>query len=84
VEALPVLRPKGRDRLEVEQEDSVFVVRGERAEAAALKLGGAGDEALEELQDRLRRMGLEKLLRRAGARPGDRLRVGEVGLEWHG
>jgi GTP-binding protein len=81
---LPVLRPRGRDRLDVEQEGSVFVIRGEKAEQDALKLGEGGFEALDELQDRLRRQGLEKVLRRAGARPGDRLRVGEVELEWHG
>lgn len=84
VEALPVLHPRERDRLEVERDDGVFVVRGERAEEAALKLGEGGYEALDELQDRLRRMGLERVLRRAGARPGDKLRVGNVELEWHG
>jgi GTP-binding protein len=81
---LPVLRPRGRDRLEVEQEGGVFVIRGEKAEQDALKLGESGSEALDELQDRLRRQGLEKVLRRAGARPGDRLRVGAVDLEWQG
>ena len=81
---LPVLRPKGRDRLEVGQEDGVFVIHGEKAEQDALKLGEGGIEALDELQERLRRQGLERVLRRAGARPGDRLRVGDVELEWHG
>ncbi len=81
---LPVLRPRGRERLEIVQQDSVFVIHGERPEKDALKLGEGGSEALDELQDRLRRQGLEKVLRRAGARPGDRLRVGDVELEWHG
>jgi GTP-binding protein len=70
--------------LEVEQKGGVFVIRGEKAEQDALKLGESGSEALDELQDRLRRQGLEKVLRRAGARPGDRLRVGAVDLEWQG
>jgi GTP-binding protein len=83
-QALPVLRPQGRDRLDVQEDDGVFVVRGERAEQAALKLGEGGYEALDELQERLRRMGLERILRRAGAKPGDRLRVGAVELEWQG
>jgi GTPase len=82
--ALPVLRPRGRERLEVEQEDGVFVIRGLKAEQDAFKLGESGSEALDELQDRLRRRGLEKILRRAGARPGDKMRVGSVELEWHG
>jgi GTP-binding protein len=81
---LPVLHPKGRDRLEVEEEDGVFVVSGEKAEADAYKLGEGGYEALDELQNRLRRQGIERVLRRAGAHPGDKLRIGEVQLEWQG
>jgi GTPase len=81
---LPVLRPQERDRLEVFQDGDEYIVRGARAEEAALKLGASGDEALDELQQRLRRMGLERVLRRVGARPGDRIRVGDVQLEWHG
>jgi len=81
---LPVLRPRGRERLEVQREGGLFVVRGERAEVEALKLGEGGDEALDELRTRLRRMGLARVLQRAGARPGDRLRVGRVELEWQG
>ena len=82
---LPVLRPRGRERLDIEEvEEGVFEVRGARAEEDALKLGEGGYEALEELQDRLKRMGLEKGLRRAGARPGARVRVGGVQLEWYG
>jgi GTPase len=81
---LPVLRPQARDRIDVFEDDGVYVVRSDRAEEAALKLGEAGFEALDELQERLRGMGLERALRRVGARPGDRLRVGGVELEWHG
>jgi GTP-binding protein len=82
---LPVLRPRGRERLDiVEIEPGVFTVHSERAEEDALKLGEGGYEALEELQDRLKRMGLEKGLRRAGARPGALVRVGAVQLEWYG
>jgi GTP-binding protein len=83
-ERRPVLRPKERDRLEVVQDGDIYLVRGERAEEAALKLGESGYEALDELQDRLRRMGLERALRRIGARPGDVIRVGKVEMEWHG
>jgi Obg family GTPase CgtA-like protein len=34
------------------------------------------------LQDRLRRMGIERALARAGAREGDTVRVGPVELEY--
>ena len=82
---IPVLRPRGRERLDIEEvEEGVFEIRGERAEEDALKLGASGYEGLEELQDRLKHMGLEKGLRRAGARPGAHLRVGAVELEWYG
>ena len=81
---LPVLRPKERDRLEVAREDNVYVVKGQKAEEVAYKLGEGGDQALDELQERLRRMGLEKLMRRAGATPGVRMRVGGVETEWQG
>jgi GTP-binding protein len=84
VAPLPVLRPRARDRLEVALDDDVFVISGARAESAALRLGESGDEALDELQSRLGRMGLSRVMRRAGARPGDRIRVGDVELEWHG
>ena len=82
--ALPVLRPQARDRLEVVEDGDVYGISGVRAESAALRLGESGWEGLDELQDRLRRMGLAKAMRRVGARPGDRIRVGEVELEWHG
>lgn len=81
---LPVLKPRGEDRFDVEKRGNVFVVKGERAEQDALKLGEGGYEALDELQQRLRRRGLDRLLRRAGARPGDTIRVGAVELEWQG
>lgn len=82
---VPVLRPRGRQQLEVEVlDEGVFAVRGERAEKEALKLGEGGYEALDELRERLRRQGLDRVLKRAGAKPGDLLRVGDVELEWHG
>jgi Obg family GTPase CgtA-like protein len=60
------------------------VISGEKAEEDAYKLGEGGYEALDELQHRLRRRGIERVLRRAGAHPGDRLRIGAVELEWQG
>ena len=82
-----MLRPRGRDRIDVvQQEDGTFAILGNLAEREALKLGGSGEDALDELQDRLRKAGLERYLRRAGAKPGAVLHVGsgEVRLEWHG
>jgi GTP-binding protein len=81
---LPVIKPQPRDRLDVVLEDDVFVVNSRRAEEEALRLGETGYEGLDELQQRLRRMGLERAMRRAGGRPGDLVRVGDVEFEWHG
>ena len=81
---LPVLRPEPRDRLEVEAQDGVFIIRGKKAEQDAIKLGEGGYDALDELQGRLGRMGLSRAMRQAGASPGDHMRVGAVDLEWHG
>jgi GTP-binding protein len=85
---LPVLRPRGRDRIDVEaQEDGSYAILGDLAEREALKLGAGGEDALDELQDRLRKAGLERYLKRSGARPGAVLHVGAgdgVRLEWHG
>jgi GTP-binding protein len=83
-ETRPVLRPKERDRLEVVQDGDIYIVHGQRAEEAAEKLSEGGYEALDELQGRLRRMGLERAMRRVGARPGDTIRVGNVEMEWQG
>ena len=66
------------------EDGGIFVVNGDQALEAATKLGPGGDEALDELQDRLKRQGLDRLMRRAGARPGDVIRVGDVELEWVG
>ncbi len=81
---VPVLRPEPRDRLDLQVEDGVFVVRGRRAEEDAMKLAEGGWDAMDELQQRLRRMGLERLMRRAGAKAGDIVRVGDVEFEWYG
>jgi GTP-binding protein len=83
-ERLPVLRPAGRDRLDVVEDGGVYVITGEKAAESAAKLGAGGGEALDELQERLKRQGLDRLMRRAGARPGDPLRIGNVELEWTG
>ncbi len=48
------------------------------------RLGVDTEEARAEVLRRLRRVGLTRMLRRIGAKPGDRLRVGGRELEWPG
>lgn len=78
----PVLRPQPAQRVRVQKEDGVFVVRGEAPERAVAQLGVDPGEARVELARRLQRMGVHGALKRAGAKTGDRVRIGEAVLEW--
>ncbi len=66
----------------VRREDGVFVVEGERPVAAVEMLGVESEEARAVLRRRLARMGVLRALRRAGVRPGDRVRFGAVEITW--
>lgn len=66
----------------VRREDGVFIVEGERPVAAVEMLGVESDEARAVLRRRLSRMGVVRALRRAGIRPGDRVRFGTVEITW--
>jgi GTP-binding protein len=71
--------PKGD--IDVRRENGVFRVDGERAIAFAEMMPVDTDEGLAELWRRFRRWGVYGALRRAGARAGDRVRLGDVELE---
>ena len=77
-----ILRPKPVETFRVNKIEGVFVVTGEHAKRVMQKLGIDSDEARIEVDRRLRRMGVIKALDRAGARAGDRVRIGDVELEW--
>jgi GTP-binding protein len=76
--------PAGPPPFTVRREDGVFVVEGERPVAAVEMLGVESDEARAVLRRRLARMGVLSALRRAGVRPGDRVRFGSVEMTWEG
>jgi len=78
----PVLRPQPTQRVRVEREGDVLVVRGESPERAVAQLGVDPGEARVELARRLQRMGVHGALKRAGVKAGDRVRIGEAVLEW--
>ena len=69
---------------QVKREDGAFRVDGERAVAFAEMMPVETDEGRAELWRRFKRWGVTGALRRAGARPGDRVRLGEVELEIEG
>ena len=77
-----VVRPRAVAPIAAQRVDGALRLLGDRALEAALRLGGDTEEARAELGNRLRRMGAESALRRAGAEPGDRVLVGDVELEW--
>jgi GTP-binding protein len=66
------------------REDGAFRVEGERVVAFAEMMPVEQEEARAELWRRLGRWGVVAALRRAGAKPGDRVRLGRVELEVQG
>lgn len=78
----PVVRPKAEARVEVVRAGEGFVVRGAAPLRAVALLGTESEEGRVELARRLQRMGVHAALRRAGVKPDDRIRIGEVVLQW--
>lgn len=66
----------------VERADDGFVVVGRQAERAVALNDLTNREALAYVHDRLRRLGVDRALARAGARPGDTVRVGTMTFEY--
>lgn len=82
---LPVVRPRGVGRrFEVRREEGAFRVEGEKVVTFAEMMPVEVEEGRQELWWRLGRWGVGGALRRAGARQGDRVRLGKVELEWPG
>ncbi|HSP56246.1 MAG TPA: GTPase ObgE [Dehalococcoidia bacterium] len=78
----PVLRPLPAQRVvSVAREDGAFRVEGERVVAFAEMMPLEEEEARAELWRRFQRWGVTSALRRAGARPGDRVRIGGREIE---
>lgn len=68
----------------VEREKDGYRVKGRAAERAAALINVGTPEGLVMLRRRLARLGVPRLLGRAGARPGDLVRVGETEFRWEG
>jgi GTP-binding protein len=83
--AAPIVLRPGEDRLEafaVERRDDSFVVRGAQLERLFAKADLDNEDALAYLQTVVERAGLNDALRRAGARPGDTVVIGEHEFEF--
>ena len=82
---VPKLRPRPLGRgFSVRREGEAFRVDGERIAAFVEMMPVEMEEGRQETWWRLGRWGVGSALRRAGAAPGDRVRLGKVELEWPG
>jgi GTP-binding protein len=80
--AAPLLRPAGRPgSVTIHREDRAYRVEGARAVAFAEMMPLETDEGRAELWRRFGRWGVTGALKRAGAKPGNRIMLGDVELE---
>jgi GTP-binding protein len=63
-------------------DDGAFVVLGRPAERAVAVNDLTNPQALDYVRHRLRRLGVDRALARAGARPGDIVRIGDLTMEY--
>jgi GTP-binding protein len=77
-----VLRP-APEGVSVERVDGELVVHGRAAERAVALSDLTDADALEVVWRRLRRLGVDRALARAGARDGDPVRVGSMSFTYH-
>jgi GTP-binding protein len=63
--------------------EGTFRVAGKVAERAVALNDITTDEAADYIQGRLRRIGVDRALARAGARDGDVVHIGELSFEWY-
>ena len=72
-----IFRPTWKG-VRVEHENGRYVVSGESVERLALKTDWGNREGVERFQHELQRIGVLGALRRAGAEPGDEVRIGDT------
>lgn len=63
-------------------QQGIYQVSGEKVERTVIMTDLANDEGVRHLHSRLERMGVIRRLRQLGAEDGDRVRIGEVELEF--
>jgi len=80
---LAVFRPQPRgERISVSRQGNIFIVSAPKAERLVARMELENPEARAYIKMQLRRMGVSSALRRAGAKVGDKVRLGEIELEW--
>ncbi len=82
-EDLPVIRPEeDENAFEVSREGTAFRVKGKKVERVVAMTNFDQDEAIQRLHRIFQAMGVTSALEKAGVRPGDYVRIGQVELEW--
>jgi len=81
-EGIVVHRPREEGFSVARDDDGGWRVNGRAAERVVAMADLTNAEALGYVQERFRRMGVERALARAGAREGDTVRIGPVELEY--
>lgn len=77
-----VHRPRQEGFVIRRDDDGAFRIEGRAAERVVAMADLTNEEALAYLQQRFKRMGVDRALARAGAREGDTVRIGAVELEY--
>ena len=78
-----VFRPQPREEtVSVSKEGDTFVVSAPKVESLAARMDLKSAEARSYLRRQCKRMGVSAALKKAGAKPGDKVRLGEIELEW--
>jgi GTP-binding protein len=77
-----VLHRPAEESWRVEQHGRRFVVTGRPVERVVAMADLTNQEAANYVRDRLRRLGVEDALRKAGAREGDEVAIGGMSFEW--
>jgi GTPase len=81
-EAYAVHRPAAESFRIEREDDGSFVVLGRQAERAVALNDLTNADALAFVHDRLRRLGIDRALARAGAKEGDEVRIGRLVFEY--
>lgn len=82
-EELPVIRPaENENAFEVSREGHAYRLRGKKVERVIAMTNFEQDEAIQRLHRIFQAMGVTSALQRAGVHEGDKVRIGEVELEW--
>jgi GTP-binding protein len=83
VESFVVHRPAEEGFSVRREDDGAFRVVGRLAERVVAMADLTNPEALRYVQDRFRRLGVDRALARAGASHGDTVRIASIELEYH-